>query len=202
MYSSYQCQSHIIRHLSNTITERWRLDMQHSKVKKWEIAGALILMGLGSLFHFLYDWSSQSQLVGIFSPINESIWEHLKIAFWPILLFAFIEYWFISSHVHNFLLAKALSALVLQGLIVTVFYTYTAFTRKPIPFIDIGTFLLGCFLAQYISYKILTATKPGRGWNRLGLILILINALLFILFTFNPPQFILFQEPNTYLNPS
>ena len=46
------------------------------------ISGAVI-SGLGSLFHFIYEWSNCLSVVGIIGAVNESVWEHLKILLWP-----------------------------------------------------------------------------------------------------------------------
>ena len=45
--------------------------------------GLTALIGTG--LHFLYDWMP-FQLVGMIAPVNESVWEHLKLLFWPFLL--------------------------------------------------------------------------------------------------------------------
>ncbi|MEL1135600.1 DUF6512 family protein [Desulfitobacterium sp. THU1] len=173
--------------------------MQQKKIRKWEIVGVFFLVGVGTLLHFIYDWSNQSQWVSIFSPINESIWEHLKMGFWALVLFSLLEYRFIKSKTQNFFLAKGLGSLTLQGLIVIVFYSYTAFTNKPIMFLDISSFVVGCILCQLVSYKILTKSRPKPVLNWLGLGILLASATLFVIFTFAPPELILFQEPSTYL---
>lgn len=39
----------------------------------------------GAALHFLYDlWPNA--LTAILAPVNESVWEHLKLLFWPFLL--------------------------------------------------------------------------------------------------------------------
>lgn len=43
----------------------------------------------GAALHFAYDWC-QVPFVGLFAPVNESVWEHLKLFFWPTLLAAFV----------------------------------------------------------------------------------------------------------------
>lgn len=45
---------------------------------------------LGSLNHFLYDWTGGSSFAALFCPINESPWEHLKLLFFP---FLFVTLW-------------------------------------------------------------------------------------------------------------
>ena len=49
------------------------------KLKTFEIVSTIFIIVSGILLHFLYDWSNNNTLVGIFSAINESTREHLKI---------------------------------------------------------------------------------------------------------------------------
>ena len=57
----------------------------------WQAAGfALVTFG-GTILHFLYDWAGGSILVSPFSGVNESTWEHMKLLFWPLFLFALIQ---------------------------------------------------------------------------------------------------------------
>ena len=51
-----------------------------------EIIFMIIAMGAGTLFHFIYEWSGFHPLAGLFAPVNESTWEHLKMLFFPVLL--------------------------------------------------------------------------------------------------------------------
>ena len=56
--------------------------MQQS-FKVFTVIGILFTIILGSLSHFFYGWSGNFFLVGFFSPVNESVWEHLKLLFFP-----------------------------------------------------------------------------------------------------------------------
>ena len=47
----------------------------------------VIIMLIGSLDHFMYELSGENVFVGMWAPVSESIWEHLKIAFYPTLFF-------------------------------------------------------------------------------------------------------------------
>jgi len=75
-------------------------------VLKWEVSGILFVFLLGALLHFLFEWSGESRIVGLFASVNESVWEHFKQGFWPMCLFAAIEYRFLRVHVNNFLQQK------------------------------------------------------------------------------------------------
>ncbi len=45
--------------------------------------------GLGTVLHFLYTWLP-IPLVGVFAPVGESPWEHLKLLYWPWLAACFL----------------------------------------------------------------------------------------------------------------
>ena len=47
----------------------------------------VIIMLIGSLDHFMYELSGGNVFVGMWAPVSESVWEHLKIAFYPTLFF-------------------------------------------------------------------------------------------------------------------
>ena len=51
------------------------------------IAYALLAALAGSALHFVFDLLSGFAPVGIIAAVNESVWEHMKLAFWPMLVF-------------------------------------------------------------------------------------------------------------------
>lgn len=51
------------------------------------ITGAIFTIGFGALSHFFYEWSGFNRAVGVFFAANESVWEHLKLAIFPTLIF-------------------------------------------------------------------------------------------------------------------
>ncbi len=163
----------------------------------WAISGIPFLIIVGSLLHFTYEWSNCSPIVGVISPVNESVWEHLKMGFWSLVFFSLIEYWFIKNKTKNYLLAKGLGIVSLQGFILLVFYTYTTFSGRPILIIDISSYIIGCALCQLVSYNVFTKTAANKWLNMLGLALIVIHAVLLITFTFTPPQLPVFQDSHS-----
>lgn len=53
------------------------------KLKCCTIIGIIFVLVLGTIFHFLYEWTENNFVVGLFAPINESVWEHMKLVFFP-----------------------------------------------------------------------------------------------------------------------
>lgn len=76
------------------------------KVLIYEIIGTAFIIFLGSAFHFTYELSGRLAVVGAFSAVNESVWEHLKLSFWPSLIWLFIEYLPIKKLTNNFFESK------------------------------------------------------------------------------------------------
>jgi len=163
----------------------------------YELIGMMFIILLGSALHFTFEISGKSPLVGVFSAVNECVWEHLKLAFWPALLYMFIEYAPLKKPANNFLFAKTAGACLMIVLIPIVFYSYTAVTGESIFAIDISTFVVAVVIGQLLSFKLLSYKKLSENYNRISIILLVLLALAFALFTFYPPQLPIFRDPIT-----
>jgi len=152
---------------------------------------------LGSLLHFTFEWSGGNPAVGAFSAVNESVWEHLKLVFWPALLFMLIEYSPVKKTTNNFAFAKPIGVCLAIITIPIIFYSYTAITGESIFFIDISTFVVAVIVGQISSYRLLTHKKPSESLNKVSLVLLILLAVVFILFTFYPPQLPIFRYSST-----
>ena len=60
-------------------------------ILRWELVGIIVISILGSVLHFVFEWSGNWAPVGVIAAVNESVWEHFKIAFWPALFYAHIR---------------------------------------------------------------------------------------------------------------
>lgn len=163
----------------------------------WEIIGMVFITLLGSLMHFAFELSGYFLPVGAVAAVNESVWEHLKLGFWPLILFALIEYGFIRKKTENFVIAKGVAAFVIPIVIVVFFYSYTAILGTDSLFLDIFSFILAIVIAQLISYKILTLPKISNIYAIISLISVITLGILFVVFTYYPPHFFLFEDPIT-----
>lgn len=127
--------------------------MQQS-FKVFTVIGILFTMILGSLSHFFYGWSGDFSLVGLFSPVNESVWEHLKLLFFPALLFMLTERRLLSYRCPD-LFCKNLAGLY-AGLAAmpALFYGYTLFTKKNYLWADITVFILSVLTTYLLAYAL------------------------------------------------
>ncbi len=166
------------------------------KILVLEIIGTLFIIFLGTALHFTFDFSGRNLLVGSFSAVNESVWEHLKLPFWPALLWMLIEVYPLRKAVSNFFAAKVIGTVVMIVIIPAVFYAYTAFTEEILA-VDIATFMIAVIVGQIISYRLFKKVKPSKRTETIALIVIALIAIIFVAFTFYPPHLSIFQDSNT-----
>jgi hypothetical protein len=171
--------------------------LKYSILLKWEIIGFFFIMIIGTLLHFCFEWSDRLAPLALFCAVNESVWEHLKLGFWPGLFFAILEYAFWGSKVNNFLAAKALSLYIMPIVIVLLFYSYTAILGKHVLTIDISIFAVSALLAQIISFRVIVLEKDFSTLNKIASIMLAALTLAFSLFTYFPPKSELFVDPRT-----
>ena len=163
----------------------------------WQMAGFVFTAVVGTLLHFLFDWSGENVVVALFSAVNESIWEHLKLLFYPMLIFAIIEYFFWGREVDSFWCIKLIDSLLGFILIVAVYYTYTGTLGVKADWFNITLFFLAAGVAYWVETKLFQrnfACKIGEKW---AVVLIFLMAVVFVILTFIPPQIPLFEDPMT-----
>jgi len=163
-------------------------------VLKWELVGIAVISIVGSVLHFVFEWSGGWEPVGVIAAVNESVWEHFKIAFWPALFYAIFEYPFLRRSTSNFMIAKAIGIYVMPVAIAVIFYSYTAIFGEEILIVDILIFFVAVALGQLASYRILTVRRWPRWTGRLGLVMVIALAVAFGMFTFYPPHLPLFRD--------
>lgn len=166
-------------------------------LKSIHIVGAVFTLIAGCLLHFVWDWSGQSNFTAIFSAVSESTWEHLKLLFFPFIVFSVIEYFMYGKNLKCFWSAKICSVLLGMMTIISVFYTYTGIIGKNYLVLDIGTFIIGVIFSYLYSYRRLdNSTKPCSTFSQTFSIFILIAFVIaFAIFSFYPPRFGLFLSP-------
>ena len=166
------------------------------RVGLWQFFGYAVTALGGTLLHFLYDWTGKSAWAAPFSAVNESTWEHMKLLFWPMLLFALVQSLFFKEY-GSFWCIKLRGILIGLCLIPVLFYTYNGVIGKSPDWINIAIFFV-CAAASYL-YETRALKRGGTpcSFSRLSLIIILIIAAAFVLFTFKTPHLEIFKDPIT-----
>jgi len=170
--------------------------IRNRKILALEIVGTIFIIFVGTALHFTYALSGNNLIVGSFSAVNESVWEHLKLPFWPSLLWMLIELYPLRKIVSNFFAAKVIGTIIMVVLIPTVFYSYTAFTEEILA-VDIATFMIAVIIGQIVSYKLFKQGQTSKTTETIAIITIASLAVIFIAFTFYPPHLPIFQDSTT-----
>lgn len=157
-------------------------------------AGFLFVSVLGTLSHFCYEWSGYNTFIGLLCPVSESVWEHIKLLFFPMLLYSFFA---IRKTKAAFpCAASGLMSGLLTGclLIPVLYYTYTGILGYHIAPVDIGIFFVSTAAAFFTAYRLTLSCRDQAG-AKLLYALVFLLALLFFCFSKNPPALPLFQPP-------
>jgi len=164
-----------------------------------EILGAIFVITIGAVFHFVFEWSNQWFPLGAIAPVNESVWEHLKLVFWPLVFFSIIEYFSLRSEVNNFVLSKITAIAIAEITILVTFYAYTSILGIEILLVDILSFIIGVILGYLVSYRLLKLKATPNWTSIVSFLSIIILGIIFVVFTYLPPGIPLFEDPETGL---
>lgn len=162
----------------------------------WELLGVVFITVCGITLHFTYELSSYNFIVGLFSSTNESLWESIKPCFFSIIFFSSIEYFSFSSSLSNFFTAKVASIIFLSAFILFVLNFTQSFLSGTNLLLNIITYVLGCIMAQTISFRILILNNHYALANLISLVFIISLTILFFAFALNPPNCDLFKSLN------
>jgi hypothetical protein len=163
-------------------------------ILKWEAAGIPFTVLIGSALHYAFACSGYWLPLALVAAVNESVWEHLKLAFWPGLLWALLEYFVLKIDARNFWVAKGLALLVAPTVIVIIFYGYTSILGRNLLALDITTFVLAIAIGQ-LSSALLINSEMKFNWARsTGAILLAIQLAAYSSFTFYPQAFGIFVD--------
>ena len=166
-------------------------------VPYWQIGGFVFTAVVGTLLHFLFDWTEGSAAAALFSAVNESIWEHLKLLYYPMAAVAVIEYFFWGKDTDAFWCIKLLGILLGLVLIPAVYYTYTGILGVNADWFNITIFFLAALAVYWAETKLFQRGFSCPVGEKMAGIVILLIALVFTFFTFAPPRIPFFRDPVT-----
>lgn len=167
----------------------------NKKIVKLCILGFIIVSIAGTLLHFIYDWSGNNRLIGMFAPVNESPWEHLKLLFLPFFAYTFYVKRKLKNDKFNVFFASYISIII--GMISSIVYYYTlnGIIGGNNTWVNLSSYFIGVAIAFVLFYFVLVNSIGNGILNGIGFAMLIITLLVFILFTFEPPILPLFQDP-------
>jgi hypothetical protein len=164
----------------------------------WEVGAFVVIMVGASALHFAFELSGFTEPVAIIASVNESTFEHLKLFFWPALLYALIEHAYMKDRCNNYWWGKGLAMLATPLGIIASFYFYVGIavplTGHGYLALDIGTGAIGVLVGNVVAYKVLTAPDKGRGRATAGAVIMAVLAFLMATSAWLTPRFFLYEN--------
>lgn len=162
----------------------------------WQFAGFVFTAVVGTLLHFLFDWSGGSAFVGLFSAVNESIWEHMKLIVFPMLLFACTAWFVIGKQYPSFWCVSAIGVVTAAALIPTLYYLYSGALGVSSDYVNITIFYVAAAFAYWLQARLFLCGLCGcRPFVAVAVLVGL--AVAFWVLTFYPVCIPLFEDPLT-----
>ena len=162
----------------------------------WQLWGFAITSLSGTILHFLYDWLGGTVWIAPFSGINESTWEHMKLIFWPMFIYAIIQSFFFTER-GDFWCIKLRGILLGLALIPIIFYTYNGVIGKSPDWINIAIFFISAAIAYIYETRLFNSEEDTCRSPRWAFAVLCGIGILFTVFTFATPELEMFLDPLT-----
>lgn len=180
-------------HASQSVQTAERHVIFMKQLKRYALIGIFFVIIAGFPAHFLYEWTGKNRLAGLFTPVNESVWEHMKLLFFPMLLYTIPAVRKLKENYPCAAPSFCFGILAGTALIPILFYAYTSLLGKSILPLDIGIFAVSSLIAFYAAYRLTLSCKLESQTTFLCISVTLL-ALCFLLFTYHPPDIFLFAK--------
>ncbi len=154
-------------------------------LKKWKFISPIILFLISFPIHFLYTLFPNI-ITSFFAPVNESIFEHMKMIYTTYLIFSLIECIYFKKkqiNVFNKYINPFISGIA-NILIFLIMYLPMRLILNESMIITFIILFISYIITSYISYKIFLSKEISN--KTIGIILSLIVYIPFIYFTYNP----------------
>ena len=145
----------------------------------------LLVVFLGLILFFAYSLSGDNLIVGLFAPVNNSVWETLKLIFFPLLILTIWDLFVSYRNNTSFLPARTLGILAAMTFYVVFYYTIFGIIGTPIFAVAVVIYLVSIAYAFFVEHKV--CGKNKRLSTTLAIIILIALIILFIVFTLAPP---------------
>ncbi len=163
----------------------------------WQILGFAVTGVAGVILHFLFDWTNQSIVAAPFSAVNESIGEHMKLLYFPMLVFAVIENLYIGKFHKSFWCVKLIGIVLGISLIPVLYYTINGAFGLTLDFVNIVVFYVTSAIVYITETWLMKQDVIRCKSSKKALGILTLIAVVFAVLTFIPPQIPLFKDPMT-----
>ena len=186
----------VLHFLAYTILYTFLGEIMKRSIGPWQLMGFAVTSLMGTLLHFLYEWLGDAIWIAPFSGVNESTWEHMKLLFWPLFLYAIVQSFFFRDR-QDFWCVKLRGILLGLTLIPVIFYTYNGVIGRSPDWINIAIFFVSAAATYLYETRLFRSEKLRCGAPKLAIAALCVIAALFMVFTFLTPEIGIFKDPLT-----
>ena len=164
-------------------------------MKKIKVVGIIVIFALTVLYHFLYEWFP-NPVFSVLFPVNESIWEHMKLLYSGILTWGIVEYFILKRK--NIKFTNYFSSLFLTMITSIIVYLilylplYSLFKENM--FISIGLLIIVIILMEIFNYYLISRKEENKFLDKVSIILIILGYVVFLSLTYDPPRNYIFYD--------
>lgn len=151
---------------------------------------------VGSLLHFLFDWTGHNRVAAVFSAVNESYWEHIKIAVWPVVVLHIVLFAAGGYRYPSFVPASTIALYSIPISMIGLIFLYKSITRRNVLWLDIAVFFIVIGIAQAVFVLVLGELAATAATIILAALFLIGLLVAFSRFTLRPPQ-----EPDMFVDP-
>ena len=159
-------------------------------IKKIKIIILILTIILSVISHFIYNLFP-GFITSIFFPVNESIWEHMKLIATPLLITSIIE--FLMTKNKNIFFINSITIIFSIILYLLIYLPLNYFFNYQ-SIIAISLLIIIFVIASIISYIMLNSTNNHQYY---ALPILLTIYIIFGLITYFPPHNFIFYDQTT-----
>ncbi len=164
-------------------------------VRMYHVIGVFMVLAVAGPLHFAYEWSGENYFVGLVAPVNESVWEHLKLVYWPIVLWWIIGYLVFRDRKKlsaiRWFQAMALSIILSMLIIVLWFYSWGGAIGIEAEWVNFSS-LVSVLIGQLLAIHVYKVVKPRWIYIIPGVFITIALALMVGYFSYYPPDLPMF----------
>ena len=177
------------------------INISKKEIKRNILISIPVLFLVGFPLHFLYDLTGKLNIIAFFAPVNESIWEHTKLATVPALIWWIISYSILKKKVDinltKWVFSTSIAIVSMPVIIVSFYYTYTGALGISYLMLDISSLLFALIVGQSLALHIYNNIITKKIWKHIGIIIIMLLVIFTTIFTFNTPHLPIFKDGPT-----
>lgn len=161
-----------------------------------ELGGFLFVGALGAALYHAYGWSGGNPVAAVFSPVNGSMWERMKLLFVPVFLLTLFQVPLLGRDCPHLLWCRALSTLAGLALFPALCFTYGGVWGVRTLWGDGAALLLADGALFLLEGLLLRRGRTRALWRQVAGLAVLWGLMFaFALCTFRPPRVALWQDP-------